>query len=118
MKNTYKKTTDQFTAKWLKANGINENQFDKAYTDTDLLLLKALKSANQILKSYGDLLTYHDEQVLNCFRLIMANAKDRKQLNHRQAFLVLNICAATFRKSFKQRKQLLKKHAQQTYKTK
>ena len=102
MANTYRKTKDQLTDNWLKANGFNPRTFDK----TDILLLQALKAANTALKSHGDLLDQSQTMILNQFRLFMACKADRAKLKAKHAYKVLNISTAINRKSFKQRKRI------------
>lgn len=108
MKNANKKTTDRYTEKWLNSQGINTKQFDNAYTDDDLLLLKALKSVTNILKSYGDLLSEQQALFFNQFRIDMANTNSRAKLKAHDAYQVLNICSAVGRKIFIRRKKIIK----------
>ena len=108
MANTYMKTTDLLTDKWLKANGFNPRNF----AATDILLLQALKAANTALKSHGDLLDQTQTMILNQFRLFMASKADRAKLKAKHAYKVLNISTAINRKSFKQRKRIQKLRAQ------
>ena len=108
MNNSYKKTTDRYTESWLNAQGINTKQFDKAYTEQDYLLLKALKSVTNILKSYGDLLNEQQALIFNQFRIDMANSTSRAKLKAHHAYQVLNICSAVGRKVFILRKKIIK----------
>ena len=107
MTNTYKKTTDAVTDRWLTTNGLNP----KTFAATEVVLLQAQKATYRILKKYGDLLNARQALILNQFRLAMMSSKQRAVLTPRHAYKILNITTAVNRLAFKQHKKINRQRA-------
>jgi hypothetical protein len=105
MTNTYKKTTDPITDRWLTTNGLNP----KTFAATEVILLRAQKATYRILKQYGNLLSAKQTMILNQFRLAIMSSKQRDCLTARHAYKILNIATSVNRQAFRQHKKIIRK---------
>jgi len=93
------------TSKWLKENGLNE----KYFAEVELHLVRAQKTATNILKSNSRMLGQHEAETLNSFLKAMDNKAKRAKLTATSAYKVMNIATSVNRKMFKAVKKLKQK---------
>jgi hypothetical protein len=81
------KSDAALTADWLR-----DNNLDTAYFNTtNINLLQATKSANELLNNHIKLLTNEQISKLNLFLKLMSNKNTRSKLKSQHAYPILNI---------------------------
>jgi hypothetical protein len=98
--NYYKE--DVKTYDWLKSNGISVKHFAK----TDSQLLKAQKTAFNLLKHHLNLLSTQQIKTLQVYCAQMANDKKRNKITDNFVYKVLNIGTKINRQLFKANKEI------------
>jgi hypothetical protein len=98
--NYYK--ADIKTNDWLKTNGISVKHFAK----TDSQLLKAQKTAFNLLKHHLNLLSTPQIKTLQVYCAQMANDKKRNKITDNFVYKVLNIGTKINRQLFKANKEI------------
>ena len=95
------KSDNALTADWLRDNHLDTPYFNT----TNINLLQATKSANELLNNHIQLLS--DEQIskLNHFLKLMASKNTRSKLKSQHAYPILNINTKINRLLFKKFKQ-------------
>jgi len=95
------KSDTALTADWLKDNNLDTPYFNT----TNINLLQATKSANELLNNHIQLLTNEQISNLNHFLKLMANKNTRSKLKSQHAYPILNINTKINRLLFKKFKQ-------------
>ena len=90
--------------KWIGTYGLNV----KSFNTTPIQLLKAQKSARELLTQFPQLLTQHQLTTLKSFHKLMVCKRTRAQLKPQHAYPILNISTKINRQLFKLNKQLNK----------
>ena len=85
---------------WFKENGLNEKKF----SSTDVHLLKAQKSAHNLLEHQSHLLTNTQTIRLKAFIHSMKNPQLQKKISKGTAYAVLNIQNKINRKNYQLKK--------------
>ena len=92
------------TNRWLKSCGISEGDLSESKT----LLLRAQKTAHELLAHHTDVMTAEEIVVLNQFAQRSTNSGQRQRITDSQCYAVLNLAKRINRRVFKQYKQLIK----------
>ncbi len=78
---------DALTTSWFKENGLSERKF----SSTDIHLLKAQKTAHNLLEQHSHLLTNTQTIKLKTFIHSMKNPQLQKKISKGTAYAILNI---------------------------
>ena len=78
---------DALTTSWFKENGLSERKF----SSTDIHLLKAQKTAHNLLEQHSHLITNKQTIKLKTFIHSMKNPQLQKKISKGTAYAVLNI---------------------------
>lgn len=99
------KATDIQTDKWLKSNGLNPSTF----CDTPLNLVQAQKTAHNLLKHHGELLTADEKKLLKTFLFQLRQKCLIKKVLIANLYRVMNLGTKINRQVFKQHQALKKR---------
>ena len=92
------------TNRWLKRCGISERDL----TDSKTLLLRAQKTAHELVAHHTDVMEAEETVLLRCFAQCSTNSRRRQCITESQCYAVLNLAKRINRRVFKQYKQLIK----------
>jgi len=91
------KRETELTDWWLRLQGLNPN----AFASVCIEVLQAQQKANELLKSYANLLTPEQLAHIKNFNDRLNDKRKRKKLKPSSAYPILNLCTKIYRQAHK-----------------